>query len=46
MADKEIKQIPFIASEVQMQRLERVINKLIIADNMTRDLKSLLINMR
>lgn len=32
MADKEIKQIPFIASEVQMQRLERVINKLIIAD--------------
>lgn len=32
MADKEIKQIPFVASEVQMHRLERVINKLIIID--------------
>ena len=28
--EKEIKQIPFIASEVQTNRLERIINKLVI----------------
>ena len=30
MDKQEIKQIPLISSEVQMQRLERVINKLMI----------------
>ena len=30
MANKEIKQIPLIASEVQNNRLERVINKLMV----------------
>lgn len=29
--EKEIKQIPLIASEVQTNRLERIINKLILA---------------
>ena len=32
MDKQNIKQIPLIASEVQTQRLERVINKLVIAN--------------